>query len=105
MTRDVEPVVPPEATFLMVDKGRRHESSAGRRSIPFPERDGEWAGYPAGDAEAIAELRRQQANGARFIVFPRPMFYWLEAYPGLKKVLQVQGRCIADNDQVLIFEL
>ena len=105
LSGDLEPIIPAGALFIMVDKGRQHELGGGRRAVPFPERDGDWAGYPADDAAAMTELERLRRAGAQFIVFPRPMFYWLEAYPELNKSLVAHGRCVLNNDRVLIFEL
>jgi hypothetical protein len=102
---DVEPIVAPGAVFALVDKGHGLEVGGGRRAVPYPERDGQFAGYPANDAEAIAELERLRASGIQFIVFPAPMRYWLEAYPGLEKHLTRNARCVVDNARALIFEL
>jgi hypothetical protein len=105
VTQDVEPVIPPGTLFILVNKGRGIEMSGGRRSVPFPERDGEWVGYPADDAAAIAELGRLRRAGAQFIVFPAPMFYWLTAYAGLREYLYSQTGCALSNDRALIFDL
>jgi hypothetical protein len=102
---DIEPVVPAGTTFILVDKGNEIVDGEGRRSVPFPERSGEWAGYPANDAEAIAELERLRQAGADFAVFPARMFYWLDTYPGLKQHLFESNRCIVSNDRALIFDL
>jgi hypothetical protein len=102
---EIEPVIPPGKFLIMVDKGRAHEASDGRRAIPFPERNGQWAGYPADGRAAVAELERLRLAGAQFIVFPQPMFYWLVAYPELKQVLMTKARCVTNNHHVLIFEL
>ena len=103
--KDIEPVVPAGAFFLFVNKGETLETSGARRCVPFPERDGEWGGYPADDVAAIAELQRLRIAGAQFIVFPTYMSYWLETYPGLKKLLLAEGRCVVNNDRALIFDL
>jgi LPS sulfotransferase NodH len=102
---DIEPVIPPGGLFILVDKGRGLELSDGRRSLPFPERDGEWAGYPANDAAAIEELERLWRAGAKFIVFPAPMFYWLDAFAGFRDYLHANTLCVLSNERALIFEL
>jgi hypothetical protein len=103
---DIEPVVPEGALFVLVDKGNELPPvPGGRLYVPFPERDGAWAGYPASDADAIAELQRLRARGARFVVFPRPMFYWLNAYPGLADYLRARAAVRVDNPRALIYEL
>jgi hypothetical protein len=103
--KDIEPVVPPESIFILVNKGETLKTGGDRRSIPFPERDGEWSGYPADDAAAIAELQRLRLEGAEFIVFPTYMSYWLETYPGLRQLLLAEGRCVVNNSRALIFDL
>jgi hypothetical protein len=102
---DIHGSVPPGALFILVGKGIRLEVGGERRYLPFPERNGEWTGYPDGDAAAIDELERLRSRGARFIVFPRPMFYWLEAYPGLADHLEHTSVRVVDNDRAQIFEL
>jgi inositol phosphorylceramide mannosyltransferase catalytic subunit len=102
---DIEPVVPPGAVFVLVDKGRGVATSGGRRSIPFPERDGKWNGYPANDEAAVAELERLRSAGAQFIVFPAPMFFWLDLYPALTSHLQNTARHVVSNDRAQIFQL
>jgi hypothetical protein len=102
---DVEPVVPPGSTFVLVDKGYARSHDGGRRSVPFPERDGVFHGYPADDGEAIAELERLAREGAEFVVFPARMFYWLDAYPGLRDYLDAYAQRVVDNERSLVFEL
>src|SRR6185295_14868374 len=99
VTKDIEPVVPPGSFFLLVNKGEPLETSGGRRSVPFPERDGAWGGYPIDAAAAIAELERLRRAGAEFIVFPAPMRYWLDHYKGLSDHLGATGRRVVENDR------
>jgi hypothetical protein len=103
--KDIEPNVPPGTPFILVANGLSLKIDGDRRSIPFPERGGKWAGHPADDAAAIAELERLRLGGAQFIIFPAPMFYWLDVYPELKKRLLTQGRCVVNNHRALIYDL
>jgi hypothetical protein len=105
LLRDIEQIVPPGTSFVMVDKGEGLQASSGRRAVPFPERDGQWGGYPADDAAAIAELERLRRGGAEFMVFPTPMLYWLDAYAGLERHLSENARRVLENDRVSIFDL
>ena len=105
VTEDIEPTIPPGALFILVNKGSEIELSGGRRFLTFPERDGQWTGYPVDDAAAIAELERGREAGAEFIVFPTPMFYWLKAYPDFTEYLYSKTRCALSNDRALIFDL
>jgi hypothetical protein len=100
---DIEPVVPPGAAFVLVGKPHPLELSGGRTPLPFPERDGEWAGRP--DADAIAAFARARAGGARFVVAPRWAAHWLETYPGFADYLRTRATVRVDNDRALIVEL
>ncbi len=105
VSEDIEPIVPPGALFVLVDKGKGVVVGGGRRFVPFPEQDGQWAGYPVDDAAAIAELVRLRQTGAQYIVFPAPMFYWLDAYAGFRDYLYAETRCALSNERVLLFDL
>lgn len=105
VSEDIEPAIPPGSLFILVAKGQELDVGGGRRYLPFPERNGVWGGYPADDNAALAELERLRLAGARFIVFPAPMFFWLDLYPGLKHVLQAKGRALVAHDRALIYEL
>jgi LPS sulfotransferase NodH len=102
---EIEAVLPPGARVALVDKGRPLELTDGRAAIAFPEVDGNWAGYPADDLEAIAELERLRAKGVRFVAFPGAMRYWLETYPAWASYLREGATTRVDNEQALIFEL
>jgi CelD/BcsL family acetyltransferase involved in cellulose biosynthesis len=102
----VESLVPTGSLVALVGKGDEElTSGGGRRFIPLPERDGVWAGYPADDEEALAELQRLITRGVSFVVVPGPMFYWLNAYPGLNHYLWEHERCVLDSESALIFAL
>jgi hypothetical protein len=105
VVQEVEPIVPPGSFLILVCKGGTLNVSGGLRVVPFPERDGEWAGHFSSEGDAIAELRRLRGAGARFIVFPSWMLSVLDAYPGLARVLTAESRCVVKNPRVLIFDL
>ena len=105
ISEDIEPLIPPGSLFVLVDKGQPLDLSGGRRVLPFPERDGVWNGYPTDDAAAIEELDRLRRGGAQFIVFPAPMFFWLDLYPGFNEFLKARLPCILKNDRSIIFDL
>lgn len=64
--------------------------AAGRRALPFPEREGRYWGPPADGAQAVAELTRLCATGAGFVVAGWPAFWWLDHYPELRAHLSRQ---------------
>lgn len=93
--------------FILVDDGSLEPGRiAGRQPIPFSECDGQYAGAPADDAAAIAELRRVQKRfAASHIVFAWPSFWWLEHYAGFHQHLRGTARLCVSDDCAVIFEL
>jgi hypothetical protein len=74
----------------------------GRTVIPFPERDGEWAGNPADDADAIAALERMRGACISYFAVAWPSFWWFEQYPGLARELRARGRVLVEDDDLLL---
>lgn len=75
----------------------------GRTVIPFPEHDGEWAGNPADDADAIAALREMRGASVSYFAVAWPSFWWFDEYPGLARELRAGGRVLVDDaDLVLV---
>jgi glycosyltransferase involved in cell wall biosynthesis len=97
--------VPAGATIALADEARwGMEELHGRRLIPFPEQDGLYAGVPASDDEAVAELARiSEKHGARYLAVAWPAFWWLEHFPALAR--RVAGREWVVNEQVHLYEL
>jgi hypothetical protein len=98
-------VVPPQDCFILVDQQQLQPVlGAGRRAVPFLERDGQYWGPPPDDGTAIAELERLRAAGARFVVFAWPALWWLEHYRGFRRHLE-RYRCTVQNDRLVAFDL
>jgi 2-polyprenyl-3-methyl-5-hydroxy-6-metoxy-1,4-benzoquinol methylase len=97
----------PGETFILVDEDKwaLPDTVAGRRRLPFLERGGRYWGRPADDDEAIRELERLQELGAGFIVFGSPAFWWLDYYAGLRQRLRSKGRCVVDDERLVMFDL
>ncbi len=105
-TQDIAALIPQEDTFILVDQEEYGgDISAGRHTIPFLERDGQYWGPPPDDATAIRELERLRRSGATFIVFAWPAFWWLDYYCGLHRHLRSEFRCILENDRLVVFDL
>ena len=104
---EITAVVPPAESFILVDENHwgTAEIVRGRRRIPFLEHDGQYWGPPADDRTAIGELERLRQQGAGFIVFAWPAFWWLDHYSGLHQHLQARYRRILENDRLIIFNL
>src|SRR4051812_49184339 len=93
VTRELPEVVPADQRMIVIDdddwgaQWERPGVVAGRAAVPFLERDGTWWGRPSDDAEAVAELGRLRADGARFVVVGWAAFWWLDHYGGLAAYL------------------
>jgi hypothetical protein len=113
MTRAAEDLrqhVPAGATFILVDEDQLGRSGGadvidGRRSLPFLEKQGQYWGRPADDATAEAELERMKREGASFLVFAWPAFWWLEHYAAFASHVRRQYRCRLTNARLRVFEL
>src|SRR5712692_4198610 len=103
--QDIAAVIPQDATFILVDENKWSTSElvAGRRRIPFLERDGEYWGKPPDDDTAIRELERLRRAGASFVVLAWPAFWWLSHYVEFHRSLRAQFPCVLENDRVLVF--
>ena len=99
-------LVPEGARFVLVDhEVFREDVAATRTALPFLEHDGEYWGPPADDETAIAELERLRREGASFVVFGSPAFWWLDHYARLAEHLRERYPCVLDNDRLVAFEL
>jgi glycosyltransferase involved in cell wall biosynthesis len=106
-TEEIAALVPAGATMILVDQDSwgAADDVAGRRRIPFLERDGRYWGRPADDATAIRELERLRHSGAQFIVFAWPHLWWLDHYSGLVRHLRSRYRRVLENDRIVVFDL
>jgi hypothetical protein len=69
---------------------------------PFIERNGEYFGPPIDDAHAISELIRMQDEGAKFIAFGWPAFWWLKHYTGLSDYLKHNATIPLSNERLVL---
>jgi glycosyltransferase involved in cell wall biosynthesis len=104
---DISAAIPDGESFILVDGGHwgAVEHIAGRRRIPFPERDGRSWGKPRDDAAAIQELERSRALGAGFMAFVWPAFWWLEHYSGMHDYLLTRFRRLRKTGSLILFDL
>jgi len=104
--RDIVETIPPGRAFILVDQGKlTYEPTAGRSAIPFLEKDGHYWGPPPDDSTAILELERLRETGAIYMVFVWPAFWWLDYYVELNCYLQVNFRCVLQNERLVVFDL
>ncbi len=99
-------VIPPGDTFILVDENiRMCELVAGRRAFPFLERDGVYWGNPLDDETAIQELERMRQNGASFMVFGWPAFWWFDYYSQFYKYLRSRFPCVLESERLVVLDL
>jgi GT2 family glycosyltransferase len=105
----VEAAVPPGTIVAVVSKGDDQLLRFKHRiGWHFPRaRDGGYRGHhPADGDDAIEQVRAIVADGARFLVFPRTAFWWLEHYRGLREFLDAGGRMVVGRADVgVIYEI
>ena len=75
------------------------------RQIPFLERNGKYWGRPVDSAAAIQELERLRIEGANYIVFAWPAFWWLDYYSEFHRYLLARYPCNLENDRLVVFDL
>ena len=103
---EVAALVPPGETLILVGGAELENMvAAGRRALPFLERDGQYWGNPPDDRTAIRELERMRRAGACFLVFAWPALWWLEHYAGFLRHVRAEFSCVLENERVVVFDL
>jgi hypothetical protein len=101
--------LPGDATVLVISKGDDELLRLdGCRAWHFPQEEGgAYSGrHPEDDREAVSQLERLRERGADFLLLPKPSFWWLEHYGGLRTHLESRYRlALRDEDSCLIYEL
>jgi hypothetical protein len=94
-------------TLVLVDDSQWEAGrvAQGRRVLPFLEENGQYAGAAPDSDTAIQALDRMIADGARFVVFGWPGFWWLEHYAGFRYNLRNRFRCVLENERLIVFDL
>jgi hypothetical protein len=78
---------------------------AGRCSVPFLERDGQYWGRPPDDDTAIRELERLRQSGSSFLVFGPPAMWWLDYYERFRRYLYATFSCVVTSESLVVFDL
>jgi hypothetical protein len=99
--------VPPGQKMILVDQAKLGTGStiAGRPVVPFLEKDGVYWGTPADDQVAVTQLERLRGEGAAFLVFAQPAFWWLDHYAGFLRHLRSRYRPLPPSDDYVAFDL
>jgi GT2 family glycosyltransferase len=101
--------LPAGSTIAVISKGDEELLKLnGHLGWHFPRtEDGAYANiYPADGKEAVSQIQSIRQKGARYLLVPRPSFWWLEHYTELRDHLDAECRlAFKDQDACLIFEL
>jgi GT2 family glycosyltransferase len=101
--------LPSGATVVVISKGDEELLKLGSQNgWHFPQtEDGRYANwYPALDSDAVAQLEKVREKGARFLIIPKPAFWWLKHYKGFGQYLERHCRlALKRDDTCLIYEL
>ena len=104
--KDIGSIIPIEVIIVLVDEGLfGTKTFAGRRTLPFLEREGQYWGAPPDDKTAIGELERMRQAGASFMVIGWPAFWYLDYYSELRDYLNSKFRCVLNNSRIIVFDL
>lgn len=106
-TRELLGIVAEGESFVLVDNDEwgTDDTLAGRRRIPFLERNGQYWGAPPDDATAIRDLARLRRGGAAYLVFASPAFWWLDHYGLLRDHVRSSFPCVLENERIVVFDL
>jgi hypothetical protein len=104
--KELSEIIPQRATFILVDEQQwgGGQVLAGRRTLPFMERDGIYWGLPPDNRTAITELERLRAAGAQYIAFMHPSYWWLDYYSELRDHLR-RYHMVTESNRVMVFAL
>jgi glycosyltransferase involved in cell wall biosynthesis len=109
-TRELEEIVPEGEMFVLVDDDWWNDGAGngemlpGRQRLSLSERNGEYWGPPADDADAVQELERLRRRGAQFVAFAWPSFWWLEHYSQFAAWLHSTFPCLLQNERLVVFD-
>lgn len=101
--------LPAGSTIAVISKGDDELLKLnGHEGWHFPRAEnGRYANhYPANGIEAVAQLKAVREQGARFLLIPKPAFWWLEHYDDFKQHLESCCRlALKDEESCWIFDL
>ena len=103
----VHSTVPAGSVVLVVSEGDDELLLfEGREGAPFPPAEGGAEDHcPEDGSLVVAQLEELRAHGASFLLVPRPAFWWLDYYPGLRQHLDTRCQQVWGDDQCLLYHL
>jgi O-methyltransferase len=104
LSQDIAAVVPAGERFILAGSKSLVPLIPPYPAEPFESRIAFWSS-PQSDDFAIAELKRFRHEGAAFVAFAWPAFWWFDRYRELAAYVRSNGRCVLETDRVVIFTL
>ncbi|HWP40318.1 MAG TPA: glycosyltransferase family 2 protein [Tepidisphaeraceae bacterium] len=90
---------------LLADEGKLLSDLRGQAIIPFTEHDGQYWGPPADDEQAIEQLERHRAAGARWLLIAWPAMWYLEHYRCFAAYLSAHYPCVCRDEHLAAYAL
>lgn len=105
--QELRAVTPDDAGLIVADADELGASGtlAGRRKMPFLEREGNYCVHPSSGAEAIEELERLRAAGGTFFVLAWPVFWYFDVLRDFERHLRSRYACVHASNRVIVFRL
>ncbi|KYC37132.1 hypothetical protein WA1_46730 [Scytonema hofmannii PCC 7110] len=105
--KDLGALIAQGQNYILVDMDElgHHQLLENCQAIPFLEKEGVYWGPPSDDTIAIQEFERLHREGASFIVFAWPAFWWFDYYAKFASYLRSKFRCVLDCDRLVVFDL
>jgi hypothetical protein len=101
--RFVASVIPPGQRLLFLDERMWGPETIGdRQAMPFPARNGLFAGLPESESELVAAL---EASPDRYLAIPKESRWWLDHYAAFRRSIETNGQMILNNDDLTVFVL
>jgi hypothetical protein len=104
----IRQTIPSDAEIAIISKGDEALVELnGHRLRHFPgDGNGDYAGYYPGDSRAaIAELEATRERGVRYLVIPKPAFWWLGFYVDFAQHLRARYALLHTSSNCLIYDL
>jgi SAM-dependent methyltransferase len=97
--------IPAGAAFLLIDEATAGDAfQCCGHSIPFPQKDGVFAGDPVDSRSAISDMRSLWSSASHAVIL-EPAFWWLGFYPDWFNYLKSNSTAVIETETMLVFEL
>jgi SAM-dependent methyltransferase len=98
-------VIRPGGRFLLIDGATTDDAfNCCGQVIPFPQKDGVFAGHPINSRSAIAEMQSLWSSASHLVIV-EPAFWWRSFYSDWFDYLRGNSRLVLETEMMLVFEL